>query len=64
MDEKQSQKREAMKELNEEFGEDTTAYGEFISSYFAWIGMDEQKEKVERLENITKKHGKNDKNEE
>jgi len=29
--------------------------GEFISSYFAWITLEEQKEIAERLENITKK---------
>ena len=34
--------------------EDSTKYGEFISSYFAWIPLPEQKEKVNKLENITK----------
>ncbi len=38
-----------------EVGEDTTKYGEFVSSYFAWIPLPEQKEKAKRLENITKK---------
>lgn len=38
-----------------EVGEDTTKYGEFISSYFAWISLPEQKERVEELQNITKK---------
>lgn len=42
-----------------EVGEDATKYGEFISSYFAWVSLPEQKEKVEELQNITKK--KNDK---
>ena len=28
-----------------EVGEDSTKYGEFISSYFAWIPLPEQKEK-------------------
>ena len=27
-------------------GEDTTKYGEFVSSYFAWIPLSEQKEIV------------------
>ncbi len=36
-----------------EVGEDATKYGEFISSYFAWISLPEQKEKVEELEEIT-----------
>ena len=37
-----------------EVGEDATKYGEFISSYFAWVSLPEQKEKVEKLEDITK----------
>lgn len=41
-------------EQENEVGEDTTKYGEFISTYFAWIPLPEQKEKVEKLENITK----------
>lgn len=39
---------------NLEVGEDATKYGEFISSYFAWVSLPQQKEKVEELENITK----------
>ncbi len=35
--------------------EDTTKYGEFISSYFAWITLEKQKETAKNLENITKK---------
>ena len=46
------------KKINEkityENGEDTTKYGEFISSYFAWVSLPEQKNTVNRLENITK----------
>ncbi len=43
-----------------EVGEDATKYGEFISSYFAWVSLPEQKEKVEELQDITKekKHEK------
>lgn len=42
-----------------EVGEDATKYGEFISSYFAWVSLPEQKEKVEELQDITKeKHHK------
>ncbi len=37
-------------------GEDVTKYGEFVTSYFAWIGLDKQKEKVDELENIEKKN--------
>lgn len=41
-----------------EVGEDSTKYGEFISSYFAWVSLPNQKEIVNRLENITKKNKK------
>ena len=43
-----------------EVGEDATKYGEFISSYFAWVSLPEKKEKVEELQDITKekKHEK------
>lgn len=52
-------KEEKFEELKiSEVGEDTTKYGEFISSYFAWVSLPEQKEKVEKLEEITK--NKND----
>lgn len=37
------------------FDEDTTKYGEFISSFFSWKTLDEQKEIAKKLENITKK---------
>ena len=46
-----------------EVGEDSTKYGEFVSSYFAWIPLPEQKEKAKRLQNITKKDEKERKNE-
>ena len=35
------------------FYDDTTKYGEFVSSYFAWVSLPQQKKNVERLENIT-----------
>lgn len=47
-----------IRKTSEEIGEDTTKYGEFITSYFAWVPLPEQKEKVEKLENITKKKDK------
>lgn len=47
-----------IRECSEEVGEDATKYGEFISSYFAWVSLPDQKEKVEELENITKKKEK------
>lgn len=39
---------------NEEV-EDTTKYGEFISSYFGWTTLSKQKKRAEELENIEKK---------
>lgn len=41
-----------------EIGEDATRYGEFITSYFAWLPLSVQKEKVEDLENITNNNNK------
>lgn len=41
-----------------EVGEDGTKYGEFVSSYFAWISLPKQKENAKRLEEITKKDNK------
>ena len=35
-----------------------TKYGEFIPSYYTWLGLDEQKKNVERLENITNENKK------
>ena len=34
--------------------EDSTKYGEFVSSFFSWIGLGEQKEKASKLEKINK----------
>lgn len=33
--------------------EETTRYGEFISSYFAWLGLNKQKTRAEELNNMT-----------
>ncbi len=35
--------------------EDTTKYGEFIPSYFAWLTLEKQKEIANKLSDITKK---------
>ncbi len=43
--------------LHPDVGEDTTKYGEFVSSYFAWIPLPEQKQKAEEMNNMTKKEG-------
>ena len=55
---KESEAKKQESELLSEVGEDTTKYGEFISSYFAWVSLPKQKEKVEKLENITKNKDK------
>ena len=34
--------------------EDTTKYGEFISTYFAWVPLEKQKEKANKLDKMTK----------
>lgn len=55
--EQKSKKQQKEKQVEygiAEVGEDATKYGEFISSYFAWVSLPQQKEKVEELENITK----------
>ena len=43
------------KNENYEIGEEATRYGEFITSYFAWLPLSVQKEKVEDLEKQKKK---------
>ncbi len=56
-DRKEIERREKIDRTKEEIGEieDTTKYGEFVSSYFAWLTLDRQKKTAKRLENITKK---------
>ena len=48
MDEKQ-------KQTHPEVGEDATQYGEFVSTYFAWIPLPDQKEKAEDMAKMTKR---------
>ncbi|MFR8103777.1 MAG: hypothetical protein ACLU8F_01640 [Clostridia bacterium] len=53
-EDKKHQDKEKMVELGvAEVGEDATKYGEFISSYFAWISLPDQKEIAQRLAHIT-----------
>lgn len=52
---KKEQKEKQVEEAIAEVGEDATKYGEFISSYFAWVSLPEQKETVKKLEDITQK---------
>ena len=35
--------------------ENTTKYGEFVSSYFAWVPLKKQKERTEEMEKMTSK---------
>ena len=46
------------KQTHPEVGEDATQYGEFVSTYFAWIPLPDQKQKAEEMANITKKKEK------
>lgn len=55
---KKEDKEKQVETAVSEVGEDATKYGEFISSYFAWVSLPEQKEKVNKLENMTKKKEK------
>ena len=46
--------------MKEEIGdfeetEDVTKYGEFVSSYFAWLTLDKQKQKANKMEKVTDK---------
>ena len=59
---KKEEKEEQVEIGRNEVGEDATKYGEFISSYFAWVSLPNQKDRVEELENITKKREKDRKN--
>lgn len=38
--------------------EDATKYGEFVSSYFAWLTLDGQKERALKLDEMTKNNKK------
>ena len=52
---KKDDKKFAKEEIeNLERYEDVTKYGEFVSSYFAWISLEEQKNRVDNLVNIRK----------
>ena len=34
--------------------EDASKYGEFVSSYFAWLTLDRQKSRAKQMEDMTK----------
>lgn len=46
------------KQTHPEVGEDATQFGEFVSSYFAWVPLPEQKEKANEMAKMTKKEKK------
>lgn len=48
-------KNENMEIAVHEVGEDNTKYGEFVSTYFAWIPLSKQKERAREMEKMTKK---------
>lgn len=43
------------KQTHPEVGEDATQYGEFISTYFAWIPLPDQKEKAGEMAKMTER---------
>ena len=49
-------KDKELNNLKNEIGEieDVTKYGEFVSSYFAWLTLSKQKERAEDMDNMTK----------
>lgn len=47
-------------EYNEDM-DDVTKYGEFISTYFAWVPLKKQKDRVDELENMTQDNKKENK---
>lgn len=49
------QESENLEIAEHEVGEDNTKYGEFVSTYFAWIPLNKQKEKAKEMEEMTKK---------
>lgn len=52
---KKNNKKLAKEEIvNLEKYEDATKYGEFVSSYFAWMSLEEQKNRVDKMEKMTK----------
>ena len=38
----------------DEYEEDVTKYGEFVTSYFAWLPPEKQKERAKEIDNMTK----------
>ncbi len=53
---RKSETRRLKEELGKmEEGEDVTKYGEFVSSYFAWLTLEHQKKQAKKMEDISDK---------
>ncbi len=51
-----AQTRKMKEEIGDiEQAEDVTKYGEFVSSYFAWLTLEQQKKQAKDMENMTNK---------
>ena len=46
------------KQKHPDVGEDATQFGEFVSSYFAWVPLPDQKEKADEMAKMTEKEKK------
>lgn len=52
---KKAQTRKMKEEIGDMEGyEDSTKYGEFVSSYFAWLTLEKQKRNAKKMEDMTK----------
>ena len=47
-------KKDIQDKITDNVPEDATKYGEFVSSFFAWVSPKDQKNIANKLENITK----------
>lgn len=56
---KREEKEKQVEAGDPETREDSTKYGEFVSSFFSWVSLSQQKEKAEELEEITKNKDNN-----
>ncbi len=50
--------KEEKQKTQPEVGEDATKYGEFVSSYFAWLTPERQKKRAEDLKDAGNKKKK------
>lgn len=57
----EEERKEQVNYANQEIGEDVTQYGEFVSTYFAWVPPTKQKIRANELEEMTKTDNQEDK---